>query len=285
MSLALDFDRTITMEDTIEVLAQFAISVQRKRGLDLSETWEKIKARYEEDYEKYLVSFPSPEAQRISIEAEAGFLNGMKDLELASIRRVHSSGLFEGIQASEYRAAGEEAAREGKVRIRSGFGDLVDLARNSGWHVFVISINWSRPFIEGILSTFGDGIRVISNEIVEGHISCSALSTSAAARVLATSRDKLDALNSLGLHSRQPCMVYFGDSLTDLECLMLSSGVVISSAADSSLLKALARLSIQVQHISNGGIGGGLAWARNFSEVLRSDSLSPLFQKGIGGSQ
>jgi thiamine phosphate phosphatase / amino-HMP aminohydrolase len=274
MALVLDFDGTITIEDTVDVLAQFAISTQRKRGRDLAETWEWIKARYYQDCAEYKASYPVPETQRTTIEAEFDFLGGMKGLELASIGRVEEAGLFDGIEASEFRAAGEQAVGQGTVHVRSGFAELADLATRSGWDLFVVSVNWSRPFIEGILSMFGADIHVISNEVVDDRITCSLLPADSEARVLTTSRDKRHVLDRLGLLSGTAATAYFGDSVTDLAGLTLTSGVVISSTGESSLLNTLERLGIMVRHVD--GWDSGMAWARDFSEVIESGILSSL---------
>ena len=72
-------------------------------------------------------------------------------------------------------------------------------------------------------------------------------------------------------------MVYFGDSVTDLECLLRAdTGIVMVNEGEeeeNKLLGTFRRLGFEVPHVSEAQEGAKLAWARDFEEVMRSEVL------------
>ncbi|KAK4131738.1 hypothetical protein BT67DRAFT_427122 [Trichocladium antarcticum] len=66
-------------------------------------------------------------------------------------------------------------------------------------------------------------------------------------------------------------VVYFGDSTTDLACLVEADlGVVMADDGESKLLKTLRRVGLEVPHVGQWEDGRRLVWARDFDEVLGS---------------
>ena len=272
MALVLDFDGTITVKDTINELAQSAIRIHNERGQDFSSTWEEIVDLYGKSYAKYKTEYPVPEDSRVDLEAERKYLADLRDIEVASVRRIEESGLFDGISSQYLQAAGTAAVREGRVALREGLPELLSAAESRGWPVYILSVNWSKSFIRGVLHQFDGRLRVVSNEVHDGgRISCSDTQT-----FLATAGDKLVALRTVLQDIDDVPVIYFGDSTTDIECLLLSSGVVMSVSDDSSLLKTLSRVGVPVPHVEDATVTNKLAWARDFSEVLQSGTLSSL---------
>lgn len=269
MRLVFDFDGTITQKDTIGELAQAAISLQRQRtGRELQPAWDHAVQAYFQDYASYKTNFKPPELERCSIEAETKFLAGLKDAEEASLSRVSGSGLFAGLQRDDLFQMGVEAVSFGRVLITEGFEELLNAASRKELKVHILSVNWSKAFIEGVLHQHQ--LHVFANEVAEnGEIHAPRGLDSR----MTTAPDKLRALRQI-IHTDEQ-VLYFGDSTTDLECLLHSHGVVIAKDTTSSLLNTLSRIAIQVPHIEHLHEHTDIKvfWARDFRDVLHSGFL------------
>lgn len=269
MALVLDFDGTITVQDTINVLAQSTLKIHRERGRDLSRKWEEIVDLYVKSHAEFKANYPLAEDSRLDREAESRYLASLRDVEVASVRRVEASGIFDGISPQDLFAAGTAAVRDGDVVLRDGLSELLSLAEARGWPVYVLSVNWSKSFIRGVLHQFDGKLAVISNEIHDG----GRILSPDTQTFLATAGDKLEAFQAILRDVGPRRAVYFGDSTTDIECLLLYSGIVISSSEDSSLLRTLSRVGATVPHVKGSAGTGTLLWARDFAEVIQAKTL------------
>ncbi|KAI2473058.1 HAD-like domain-containing protein [Annulohypoxylon bovei var. microspora] len=281
MSIFLDFDGTITSKDTVGELANFALRVRASEGQDLKREWDRVVAAYVDDHGAHVDNYdPHPDSRSLP-EHEVAFLRGLKTVEKRSLGRINACALFRGISPAEFREAGRGLVAEGTVRLRDGFGAFVEGRRSEGWRVWVLSVNWSSAFIEGACGEL-DGIEVIANDVREdGSIAGPAVLNphssgssegSGEPRNLTNSRDKLDAMEAVlaaeGLSAKPS--VYFGDSTTDLECLLAADlGFVISDKDDSSLLKTLRRIGKEVPHIRDDdqSTTSKLAWTSNYEDI------------------
>lgn len=171
--------------------------------------------------------------------------------------------------------------------------------------IHILSVNWSASYIRGVLSR-EDISSVIANDINPADGSVNALPSSSVGGiasgdwpgVLAVGLDKLLALRCL--HQRrqeakpeQPVeIVYFGDSTTDLECLLEFGGIVISPKAEIAqrhgtkttnptstglngndpLHVLRTELNYNVPHVSEYK-GELICWARDFAEIKGSNFL------------
>ncbi|KAK1503372.1 hypothetical protein CTAM01_04684 [Colletotrichum tamarilloi] len=271
--LVLDFDGTITTKDTIGTLAEIGLQFQQQRGVDLSSKWQQILLDYSKDHANHVSTYIPIADDRSSLKDELAFLRGLKEVEMLSVQRVESSGIFRGIGLEYLTLAGETCRKEGRVKLRDGFAELMNAAREKGWSVAVVSVNWSRSFIKGVLSDYS--VDVVANEIeLNGSISGPEVAGSSTRQAsLMTCEDKLRALRTLAARRGVEdvgALVYFGDSTTDIECLLATRGVVISSNAESSLMKTLRRIGYQVPKVDNVQAPGGTAWASTFVEVLET---------------
>lgn len=271
MHLVFDFDGTITQQDTIGVLADSAIAYQRHHhDIDLRTEWARVVEGYVADYRRYSLSHPVPADERRSVDDEISFLAGSKLVEEESLDRVAAARIFRGLSAEQLRRAGEEAVRGGQVKIREGFGELMARAGEKGWDVAVVSVNWSRAFIEGAL--LPHELRVVANEpgadgSIEGPEFLGGRMTNG--------HEKRAALDDVVARGKggEGRVVYFGDSTTDMECL-LRGGIVISDDGESSLMKTLRRVGEAVPHVKEREAEPArVVWARDFREVLESGIL------------
>ncbi|KXH62297.1 hypothetical protein CNYM01_11772 [Colletotrichum nymphaeae SA-01] len=276
-NLVLDFDGTITTKDTIGTLAEIGLQFQQQRGVDLSSNWQQILLDYSKDHANHVSTYLPIADDRSSLEDELAFLRGLKEVEMRSVQRVESSGIFRGISLEHLTLAGETCRKEGRIKLRDGFAELMSAAREKGWSVAVVSVNWSRSFIKGVLSDYS--VDVVANEIeLNGSISGPEAAGSPTRQAsLMTCEDKLRALRTLAARRGVEdvgTLVYFGDSTTDIECLLATRGVVISSNPESNLMKTLRRIGYQVPKVEDVRAPGGTAWASTFSEILESEYLS-----------
>lgn len=170
MSIFLDFDGTITVNDTIGELANFALGVQEQQqqqppnpnsnpnsNATLTDSWKALVHAYTADYRAGAAAHHTPAASRLSLAQEVEFLRCLKDVEERSFARVRQCGLFRGISADRFRDAGAALVGAGKVRLRPGFREFVDRRVAEGWRVCVVSVNWSDAFIRGACSGGGSG--------------------------------------------------------------------------------------------------------------------------------
>ncbi|KAM4059608.1 haloacid dehalogenase-like hydrolase [Hirsutella rhossiliensis] len=286
MHLIFDFDGTITRRDTIGELARSAIARQQSHGGGggggLEAAWEQAVRDYGADYSAYRQEYRPAEAQRRSATDEVRYLAGLKSVEEASLDRVGRSGVFAGLGADQLFCMGVEAVEARRVAVRDGFADLVELAARRGWRVDVVSVNWSGAFIRGVIHPHR--LAVTANEISpDGHIR--GPGGPLGADRITTSPDKLRAVHHLieaaaadDNNSNTNRVLYFGDSATDMECLLHEDGVVVADGRDSALMQVLGRIGVEVPHIGelpphsrNDGVV--LSWASDFREVLDSGIL------------
>lgn len=165
-------------------------------------------------------------------------------------------------------------------------------------------MNWSASYIRGVLSREGIS-SVISNDInpADGSVDAlPAISDNIASEdwpsILYVGSDKLSALRYLRRQQQKAKpkllgeIVYFGDSITDLECLLEFGGIVVSPKAETAqrpdtratnssktglsgndLLQVLrTRLNYNVPHVSEYK-DEPICWAHDFSDIKGSSFL------------
>ncbi|KAI1161338.1 hypothetical protein F5B18DRAFT_453659 [Nemania serpens] len=316
MSIFLDFDGTITTEDTVTHLANFALRFQSSRQSpddgpqdtslsgtedpsragegekegDLSSRWDDVVRAYISDYKSHASSYAPSAEDRQHADDEIAFLRSQKHVETSSLERINACALFRGIGPDAFREAGRELVRDGTVRLRPGFERFVRAALKKGWHVSVVSVNWSAAFIEGACGFSEEDVSVFANEVREddgavlgpGALVGDGLlvseggedpSRERAGRNLTNSCDKHDAVREAmrKRDTQDKPFFYFGDSTTDMECLLAATrGVVIADDETSSLIKTLRRIGKRVPHVRDAEASEELVWAANFEEVMRS---------------
>lgn len=259
----------------------------------LAALWTEIVRDYLAAHAAHRASYRPPAEARSTLAAELEFLESVGPIERASVRRVGEAGFFAGLGAEVLRGVGRRAfelgcqARGGGcesggggegVRVRKGFGEFLGRyggggGGEKGWDVAVVSVNWSGAFIKGVVeAASGNGgiRRVVANGIgfpegmVEGP-------PELGKEPLCTAGDKLRAMKSVTGGLEEQKVVYFGDSATDLACLVAADlGVVMADDGETKLLKILARIGVEVPHVREAREGDKLVWGRDFKEVLQS---------------
>ncbi|EPE06286.1 hypothetical protein F503_02414 [Ophiostoma piceae UAMH 11346] len=289
MHIILDFDGTITANDTIGVLAASAVSFQTQRdsqsggtGVDWDARWKRVVDDYLADHQRHTASYTPTEPSRTTLEHELDYLRSLRDVDYGSIRALYDAGLFRGMAPHRLAEAGQVAVQAGGsdgVRVRPGFSEfLSEVATRQKWPVSIVSVNWSDAWIRGVVSTqtkgderIADDVKIYTNKISESGAIVSNYERVGAedtASPVSSCLDKLEALKVAAVNAAQLSatiginepVVYMGDSTTDLECLIHAGqgdrgggGIVLADGdgrATSKLLKALARLGYNVPHVS-----------------------------------
>ena len=158
----LDFDGTITTKDTISVIAKSALSFHARAGRDLNAAWEGVVEAYVEDYAIFVKGYRPSKEERKTIDEEIAFQRALKVIEERSFARVGGSELFEGISEEEWKGFGEEAVQSGSVVIRRGFLEFVQGLIRSGGRWGVLSVNFSKMFVSGVLGTIGEDLKEVT---------------------------------------------------------------------------------------------------------------------------
>jgi 2-hydroxy-3-keto-5-methylthiopentenyl-1-phosphate phosphatase len=280
----LDFDGTITTKDTIDVVMNIGITHQKANGQDYTTTVDEIVEKYTKDYSSHIERYQPRKEERKTLEQEVAYQRNLKDVEHRSFSRVSISGIFRGISEVEWEEAGRNAVRAGNVSIRNGFRTFVELIEASKCKWAVLSVNFSRSFIMGVLQEALEreslDVPILANSpdingILKGPSFVDVDSTSERA-VMATSDEKLNALkyllNNWKILSSQT-VFYFGDSGTDIECLNHNdtTGVVLSEDGESSLMRTLSKIerrpeSINKMDAKESDEREATYWTRDFEE-------------------
>lgn len=267
-----------------------AVATQGRENRDLSSRWDAVVHAYVSDYKSHASSYTPCASDRQCVEDEVAFLRSHKHVETKSLARINECALFKGINRDVFRDAGRELVRNGTIRLRPGFATFVRAALAKGWRVNVVSVNWSAAFIEGACGFAEDEIAVFANEARQadgavfgpGVLVGDALLRSKeeavpacgqAGRNLTNSCDKRDAVREVmkrqGAQDRP--FFYFGDSTTDMECLLVATrGIVVTDDEDSTLMETLRRVGKSVSHVRDADASERVVWASNFEEVMDS---------------
>ncbi|KXX78279.1 hypothetical protein MMYC01_206498 [Madurella mycetomatis] len=308
----LDFDGTITQHDTLNALVSLALTHRNPHGpnQELLARWRAIVRDYVADHAAHLAAYSPPPHLRRTLAQELDFLESLGPVEGRSVARVSRAGLFAGLRGGDLEGLGRGAVSsscsassgqgssgggggggggggsgdEGVVKLRKGFGLFVErMGGGRGWDIGVVSVNWSGRFIKGVVESGypqsehgGKAFELMEERIVANGIAFPDGEIEGPEELggqpLLTAGDKLRALKSLRERMAEERVVYFGDSTTDLACLIEADfGVVMAEdEEESKLLRTLKRVGCEVPHVDQWRVGGELAWARDFEEVLRS---------------
>ncbi|KAF2237630.1 hypothetical protein EV356DRAFT_520886 [Viridothelium virens] len=261
--LFLDWDGTITHNDTTHLIGRVGSNHQRQVRTTLKDPWHNIVQAYSKDLDRHQRTYKPGTSQRKSIAEEQKWLESLSFIESRSIQRVEEAGIFKGVTQSEMEDAGGTAVEDGSLHLRKGWDRL--LVMNAGYLAskkqvafpilskHIISVSWSESFIQGALqyaaqhpnasqASSGCDSRLMQSALTQLAISANELdgienaagSTGLMSRVyelnIRTSKDKLQTMEyklrqDLGfeIDSTEPYCIYVGDSATDLECLLAAN--------------------------------------------------------------
>ena len=122
----LDFDSTITVNDTISPLFSQAVAFQTRagKGEAASQALKVILSEYARDLEAFEHSNSWKERKKRgfrNVSDMVAYQRALKEVETRSFERVGKRRIFEAIGKDGFEGLGREAAQRGDVVIRNGF--------------------------------------------------------------------------------------------------------------------------------------------------------------------
>ncbi|KAK0730813.1 hypothetical protein B0H67DRAFT_596864 [Lasiosphaeris hirsuta] len=260
-----DFDGTISQSDTIGALAHSAIDHSPNPPL-LKAAWDGIVQAYLADYENHVSTYSPRAPDRMTVDSEVSFLESLRAIEEASVERVQQARLFAGLEGGRMGDLAEWARETDQVSARQGFyGFVEEIVKIRGWNVGVVSVNWSRDWVDSFCQQMMVNIVSCPEGMIEGPTGLGRL---------VTAGDKLKAASSVMRRVGEKVSVYIGDSVTDMACLLKASlGIIMAQDRSSKLLRTLDRLGFDVPHAGDDREAQRLIWARNFDEIVDSKIL------------
>lgn len=301
--LFLDWDGTLTPQSTLPLIAR--INTFAPPLANFTVAWQS-------DFAAHLAPYTPPAALRREIHEELQWLESLEVVERASTERIERDGLFRGVIYSDERTGedGDEGGSEkddmlhtslnrevGSLELRRGAYALIQETREHGGAVDVVSVSWSGAWIRGMLRRKLPACvipKVAANEIERSGSGKLSRTTGVyageyvsqyggKARGLWTAGDKTEVMQQI-VRSRWDSesfrLVYVGDSLTDLGCLLEADvGVCIRDNTMDSEQSALAETLERLRRVDCKWIGQFdqemprddpvkiLWWARDFDEI------------------
>ncbi len=248
-----DFDKTITEEDTIELVVHTAIdsngSPQKRR--ELLDSWNLLVQSYTNQHEALLEEMKS--VRRDEEEASSGGpgLNPLKSLERVfkreelleyeSVRTVERRMFLAGMKQESWR----ELGRKKEVKLKEGSLSLIEELKSLHIPVYILSSNWCKDFVFGCLEGRVDEDNIIANQPI--YDPTSHLSTGAVQFSVVSAFDKQKHVEQLrskqqkekkdkennepnGNKIAEAAVMYVGDSTNDLMALLEADlGVLLGS--------------------------------------------------------
>lgn len=230
-AIVTDWDETITISDTIPLVAQTAYNSKPQ----FSPPFDHFTKKYMDAYSEYSRQFKEANGER-TITNERQFQHGMRLVELTSINEMVRLGLFSGVTRDDFKS------QASKIHLRPGFTHFLTHCRELAIPVEILSINWTSVLIKECLRLHGfDDVKVVVNELEFENEICTGRWL--LEPVVRTALDKLKYIESLGND-----IMYVGDSGTDLLAILEAQwGVVMEG---TTLIDGLDKLGV-----SHGKIG------------------------------
>lgn len=224
-----DWDETITVNDTIELLAEST----HFHKMFCMPPFAYFKKAYMDAYTKYQTQF----GPRTTLQEEIRFHEGMREVEMASIRKLERHRYFLRLDDAVFESIAP------KVELREGFKEFHDYTIRHEIPFVILSANWSRRLIEealwhhGIDATYVD-IIVNDLETINGFTT---------GKMPGNVRTAIDKLQYIKNFRKESNVLYVGDSTTDLLAMVEADlGVGVPGLA---VLDAAKRIGERVEEL------------------------------------
>ncbi|KAI8988079.1 hypothetical protein BDF20DRAFT_910618 [Mycotypha africana] len=245
--ILIDFDETMTIEDTIAPLGSFAVNATNN-----SHPWSWYSDEYMKDYYAHQATLTN---QPKNFGDFVKQLDSYHDVEQASLDRVGTNHVFKGLSHKDLYEAGVQYASKKKIVQPYLFEALEPYLPQ----MRIISLNWSKDWLLGILKGLDVQKKdIYSNDLVfkkkrhnkKSHHGCKEedkedeeVATGIITPEILTTGDKQHIIKKIKHNKR---VIYIGDSTGDIEALVEADiGIVIGN--NTSLLKQLQRFHYSLE--------------------------------------
>lgn len=260
LRLFFDWDETVTASDTLSLIAPPEST--QLHGPSFS--------HYTEAYMSDLSTYSSSSAEPEDWSEQLKFLEGIDEVEVASVSRVEEGGLFKDMPKSELLERSQDVKfRDGWDSFYSWLNDQVKEGKTSA--ADIISVSWSGEFIRRAITDGAGGEdgginKVYANEVEmdeEGRGTGKLTKSSPLSLLnleegsrggIRTGIHKLEIMQALAKEDGEKvAKVYVGDSTTDLPCLVNADFGLIMKKKDrfeeSSIGKTIARVKPPIKKL------------------------------------
>ncbi|KAF5725770.1 hypothetical protein HS088_TW23G00499 [Tripterygium wilfordii] len=237
-----DFDLTCTVVDSSAILAEIAIvtapksdqarpesQLTRMSSTELRNTWGLLSGQYTEEYEQCIESIMPSEKVEFNYESLRGALEQLSEFEKRANSRVIESGVLKGLNLEDIKRAGERLVLQDGC---TGFFRKIVNSESLNANVHILSYCWCGDLIRSAFSAGSvNALNVHANEFTFAE----SISTGEITTKVESPIDKLQAFDTILKdygEDRKNLMVYIGDSVGDLLCLLKADiGIVIGSSS------------------------------------------------------
>ena len=286
LRLCLDFDGTITKNDTLSALASVPYSMPSE--LQPSKPWSEMVDAYISDMTAHTASYWPTEKYRTTIEEEIRWLRSLQSVEECSWNRIERAGIFRHVGREELDTGASRAIENGKVEVHRGWLEMLHRVAEyvDQGAVEVVSVNFSRAWIWFLVcaaakqraARLPENLVLYANELSTDLSNALTGECLGAAVKLRTSEDKLRWFGTIKRSQADVFAVYVGDSATDLECLLEANvGICMRDepiqSGQIALQKTCERSAIAVRWIGDYSTDNFareesvLWWAGDFFEI------------------
>ncbi|KAM3290009.1 bifunctional TH2 protein, mitochondrial isoform X2 [Capsicum chacoense] len=238
-----DFDLTCTVVDSSAILAEIAIitapksdqnrpenQIVRMSSAELRNTWGDLSKQYTEEYELCIEKMLLTEkAEKFDYRRLRKTLEQLSDFEKRANSRVVESGVLKGLNLEDIKRAGQRLILQDGC---TNFFQSIIRKENLNADIHVLSYCWCGDLIRSSFSSGGiDGLDVHANEFMFQE----SLSTGEIVKKVESPIDKVQAFSKILMNcckDKKNLMVYIGDSVGDLLCLLEADvGIVLGSSS------------------------------------------------------
>lgn len=234
-TIFIDWDETITIKDTIQILSQ----IPYRKNPNFTPKFQYFQNLYFEKFLQYQQS-----KNRDNLDQEFQFQNGLKSVEYSSIGEINRVKLFKNLKIDDFTI---------NIPLKPGFIEFARKCNQNQIPLIILSVNWTSLIMKYVMEINNIHIsHYLTNEFEFNNDKTTGNWLNQPK--IHTGIDKLNYFNTWKSQNPSPT-VYIGDSSTDLFCLLNATiGIVIENG---SILSTLNRLKIPYGPLST-----------NFSKII-----------------
>ncbi len=229
--LITDFDKTITVKDTIANIAYAAANNLDVDSDELVQSWHRVVEQFSREYIQLferLLNQPQPTHDKYN--ALLQFFAAFDAVERASIERVVAGRFLANLTRSQLRDIGRDIKKQARVT------EILSNMRAAGIQINIISANWSTDLIIGAMGNLYDS--VVANDL---RFDATGLSTGQIDTLVVSPFDKLKHFRRL--QSQTGKTLYIGDAVSDLLAI-LEADIGVLFGRDNSVMRVISHYNI-----------------------------------------